>query len=77
MPAGDDIKARFGHRLKELRQARDISQEELAFRAGLHRTYVSSAERGQRNVALVNLEKLSRALEIEIADLFRGMSMKT
>lgn len=71
MPAGDDIKARFGHRLRELRQARGLSQEELAFRAGLHRTYVSSAERGQRNVSLVNLEKLSEALEIEIADLFR------
>ncbi len=71
MPAGDDIKARFGHRLRELRQARGISQEELAFRAGLHRTYVSSAERGQRNVSLVNLEKLSEALELEIADLFR------
>lgn len=71
MPTGDDIKARFGHRLRELRQARGISQEELAFRAGLHRTYVSSAERGQRNVSLVNLEKLSEALEIEIANLFR------
>ena len=71
MPTGNDIKARFGHRLRELRQALGISQEELAFRAGLHRTYVSSAERGQRNVSLVNLEKLSEALEIEIADLFR------
>ena len=71
MPAGDDIKARFGYRLRELRQARGISQEELAFRAGLHRTYVSSAESGQRNVSLVNIEKLSEALEIEIADLFR------
>ncbi len=77
MPTGNDIKARFGHRLRELRQALGISQEELAFRAGLHRTYVSSAERGQRNVSLVNLEKLARALEIDIADLFRGMSTKT
>ncbi len=70
MPTGNDIKARFGHRLRELRQALGISQEELAFRAGLHRTYVSSAERGQRNVSLVNLEKLSEALELEIAALF-------
>ncbi|MDO8612306.1 MAG: helix-turn-helix transcriptional regulator [Dehalococcoidia bacterium] len=73
MPAGDDIKTRFGQRLRELRQAKGLSQEELAFRAGLHRTYVSSTERGQRNVALVNIEKLATALEVEMAGLFRGM----
>ena len=72
MPTGDDIRVRFGQRLRELRQARGLSQEELAFRAGLHRTYVSSTERGQRNVALVNIERLATALEVEIADLFRG-----
>ena len=66
-----DIKVRFGRRLRELRQASGLSQEELAFRAGLHRTYVSSAERGQRNVALVNLEKLAQALDADICDLFR------
>ena len=77
MPLGKDIKFRFGQRLRELRRERGLSQEELAFRAGLHRTYVSSVERGQRNVALVNLEKLSRVLEIDIADLFRGMSTRT
>ena len=76
MPAGD-IRGRFGKRLQQLRRKKGLSQEELAFRAGLHRTYVSSAERGQRNVALVNIEKLAMALEIEIADLFRGMSTKT
>jgi len=77
MPLGNGIKVRFGQRLRELRRARGLSQEELPFRAGLHRTYVSSAERGQRNVALVNLEKLSNALEIDIADLFRDMSTGT
>ena len=76
MPRGDDIRIRFGQRLRELRQAKGLSQEELAFRAGLHRTYVSSAERGQRNVALVNIEKLARALGIDIADLFRGVSRR-
>jgi len=77
MPVGSNIKFRFGQRLRELRQAKGLSQEELAFRAGLHRTYVSSAERGQRNVALINLEKLSRALEIDIGDLFLDMSTRT
>jgi transcriptional regulator with XRE-family HTH domain len=54
-----------------LRQGQALSQEELAFRAGLHWTYVSSTERGKRNVSLVNIEKLARALGVEIADLFR------
>ena len=72
MPTGD-IKGRFGKRLQQLRREKGLSQEELAFRAGLHRTYVSSAERGQRNVALVNLEKLAVALEISLAELFRSL----
>jgi transcriptional regulator with XRE-family HTH domain len=70
LPLETDIKARFGRRLRELRQARGLSQEELAFRAGLHRTYVSSAERGERNVSLVNLERLANALGVHIRDLF-------
>ncbi len=74
MPLETDIKVRFGRRLREVRQARGLSQEELAFKAGLHRTYVSSAERGQRNVGLVNVERLAQALDIDIRDLFgRGV----
>jgi len=70
VPLKTNIKLRFGQRLRELRQARGLSQEELAFRSGLHRTYVSSAERGERNVALVNLEKLAKALDADICELF-------
>ncbi len=70
MPLETDIRARFGQRLRELRHAQGLSQEELAFKAGLHRTYVSSAERGKRNVGLVNVERLARALDIDIRDLF-------
>jgi transcriptional regulator with XRE-family HTH domain len=70
LPLETDIRVRFGRRLRELRRARGLSQEELAFRAGLHRTYVSSAERGERNVALVNLERLAKALGVQIRDLF-------
>lgn len=65
----EDIKQRFGRRLRELRQGQGYSQEELASRAGLHRTYVSSAERGERNVALVNLYKLAKALNVPMSDL--------
>lgn len=72
MPPGKDIKVRFGDRLREWRQGRGLLQEELALRSGLHRTYVSSAERGQRNVGLRNVEKLARALRVEIAEMFRG-----
>ena len=70
MPLETDIRVRFGRRLRELRQGRGLSQEDLADRAELHRTYVSSVERGERNVALVNLERLAKALNVHIRDLF-------
>jgi len=69
VPLETDIRLRFGRRLRELRKERGLSQEELAFRAGLHRTYVSSAERGERNVALINIERLANALGVDIRDL--------
>jgi transcriptional regulator with XRE-family HTH domain len=69
MPPRANIKTRFGRKLRELRLRRELSQESLAFRAGLHRTYVSSAERGERNVSLVNLERLAKALGVDICDL--------
>lgn len=60
----------FGEKLKELRRLKKISQEELAFRANLHRTYISDVERGRRNISINNIKKLAKALEIEIADFF-------
>jgi transcriptional regulator with XRE-family HTH domain len=72
-----DIRSSFGARLRELRHARGISQEELAFRAGLHWTYVSSAERGKRNVSLINIEKLAKALDVGICDLFEDKNPPT
>lgn len=65
----DDVLVRFGNRLREVRQAAGVSQERLAELAGLHRTYVSSVERGLRNISLVNIEKLARALEVSLAEL--------
>lgn len=58
----------FAHNLRETRLRSRLSQEELALRAGLDRTYVSGCERGTRNPSLVSVEKLSSALEID-ADL--------
>jgi transcriptional regulator with XRE-family HTH domain len=60
-----NIKATFGLRIRELRQAKGISQEALADKAGLDRTYISSIERGKRNVSLLNIELLAKALGVK------------
>lgn len=64
-----DVLARFGRKLRAVRVEKGISQEELAHRSGLHRTYVSSVERGERNVSLVNIAKLANALGVKPSDL--------
>lgn len=61
--------ARFGKRLREVREGTGISQERLAELAGLHRTYVSSVERGKNNISLINIEKLALALGVSLRDL--------
>ncbi|MGN9765290.1 helix-turn-helix domain-containing protein [Micromonospora sp. SD12] len=61
---------RFGQRVRDLRQARRLSQEELAELAGVHRTYVSSLERGQRNVGLDNILAIAAALGVPASKLF-------
>ena len=60
---------RFGMRLREIRLKRGISQERLAELAGLHRTYVSSVERGGRNISLENIDRLATALGEPMAKL--------
>lgn len=63
-----DLK-RFGQRVRELRLVAELSQEELAERSGLHRTYVGGIERGERNVGVLNLLRLARALRVRPGDL--------
>lgn len=63
----------LGARIRELRGALGLSQEELAERAGLHRTYVGAVERGERNVSLDNILALASALEISASELLRGV----
>jgi transcriptional regulator with XRE-family HTH domain len=65
-----DIRARFGLAVKKRRAELGISQEELAARAELHRTYVADIERGTRNVSLLNIEKLAGGLQVSMAELF-------
>jgi transcriptional regulator with XRE-family HTH domain len=64
---------RFASNLKRLRQIHRISQEELADRAGLHRTYVGSVERGERNISIDNMERLAIALNLDVADLLKAV----
>ena len=65
-----NIKANVGLRLRELRQAKALSQEALANKADLDRTYVTDVENGRRNISIENIEKLVKALEISIKDFF-------
>ena len=65
-----DVKKKFGNSVKVLRGRLGISQEVLAERAGLHRTYVSDVERGARNLSLESISRLARALEVSAATLF-------
>ena len=64
------IEKRFGERVRELRLARGLSQEELAFKAGMHRTYLGGIERGERNPALKNISAIAEALGISLSTLF-------
>ncbi|HEX6040090.1 helix-turn-helix transcriptional regulator [Longimicrobium sp.] len=68
-----EILKRFGEAVREHRQRAGLSQEKLAARAGIDRTYVGGAERGERNVALVNIVRLAEALGIAPAELFSGL----
>jgi len=64
------IEKKFGERVRRLRQAKGLSQEELAFRAGVHRTYLGSIERGERNPALKNIAAIAGALGVTLSELF-------
>lgn len=63
------ILRKFGDRVKRIRKSKSWSQEELAKRAHLHRTYIGSIERSERNISLLNIERIAKALSIDIKDL--------
>lgn len=60
----------FGQKVQKRRKELGISQEELAFRAGFHRTYIGMIERAERNITLSNIKRLANALQTNIKDLF-------
>ncbi len=68
-----DIRIRFGRALRRRRQKLGVSQEAFADMCQLDRTYIGGIERGERNVALVNIEKIAKTLRLSIAQLFRGV----
>ena len=67
----EDIKLKLGRKIRETRVKEGYSQEELASRCGLHRTYISDIERGERNVSVENIEKIAKALKTEPNELLR------
>ena len=64
-----NILVKFGRKVREERMKSGLSQEELAFRAGVHRTYIGMVERAEKNITLRNIEKIARALELSAKDL--------
>jgi transcriptional regulator with XRE-family HTH domain len=66
-----DIRERLGFAIKSRREELGLTQEDLAHRAGIHRTYLSDVERGSRNICLINIERLAAALSLQPSALFR------
>lgn len=64
------IKEKVGQRIKELRIKQGLSQEEFAFKCALDRTYITSLERGKRNISLENLEKIAEAFNMTLSEFF-------
>jgi len=59
----------FGEKVRELRKASGMSQEDLSFKAHLHRTYIGMIERAEKNITLTNIEKIAKALNVDIKKL--------
>jgi transcriptional regulator with XRE-family HTH domain len=70
----NDIKKQIGESIKAHRQKQKLSQEELADICGLHRTYIGSVERGERNISLENIVAISRALKISPSTLLKDIA---
>lgn len=71
MISSGDTLARFGQRVRKLREKAELSQEAFADKCGLDRTYISGIERGKRNVSLRNIDAIARALSLSLGELFR------
>lgn len=66
-----DVKLKIGKRIKEIREAINMSQKDLSFNADLDRSYIASVENGQRNISIVNIEKIATALGVTLKEFFK------
>ncbi len=67
----------FARRLRQMRNKQGLSQEDLARKCGLHRTYVGSVERGERNISIDNMERLATALRVSLLELLKDADEAT
>ncbi len=65
------ISIKFGEKVREIRTSQNLSQEQLAYLADVHRTYIGMVERAEKNITLVNIEKIAKALNINIIELLK------
>ena len=63
------ISIKFGNKVRKIRSNNNLSQEELAHKAGVHRTYIGMIERAEKNITLINIEKIANGLGVEIVEL--------
>ncbi len=69
MDSKQNILIKFGERVRKIRKEKGLSQEELAYKADLHRTYIGMIERAEKNITLINIEKIANALEVDLKKL--------
>ena len=68
-----DIKSTVGQRIREIREKVEMSQKDLAYSSDLDRSYIASVESGQRNISIVNLEKIANSLGVSLSELLKGI----
>ncbi len=68
-----DVKLKIGQRIKQLRETANMSQKDLAYTADLDRSYIASVENGQRNISIVNIEKIAKALCVTLKEFFNDI----
>lgn len=71
MESNQEILIKFGERVRKFRKEMGLSQEELAFKAELHRTYIGMIERAEKNITLINIQKIAIALDTSIVELLK------
>lgn len=67
-----EIKTNIGIRIKELREIQNMSQKDLSYSSDLDRSYIASVENGKRNISIVNIEKIAKALDVTLKDFFNN-----